>query len=349
VRLTAAIPLLALLGCGPAAAPARPPASAPAPAPAAAPAPPARAPDLAGPVGLILGDAPDPAALLAKLEAAREHAPAAERALVDRLLRALRAVQRDRGPLAPAYLELLAVTRHLGRLYPRHFLTRLRVASTIAGAAASAEVLDLDGAALRAEALALARELVRDFPGEARAHGALGFALRLAADDPLATLRAYGRCLELDPAQATCRAAHQALVAEYERPHCTTADLRPDLAAHGGAEAPPGWPVTWEGRKLYLDPPAVLTRAHVAEVTLEGRDGTLELTPEGRRRFTAASASLARTGGWLVLRAGGRVLLAAKVMTPITGGRLRVAGVDLDALCARVRRAQVPPELRRAP
>ncbi|HEY3357350.1 MAG TPA: hypothetical protein VGQ83_29135 [Polyangia bacterium] len=340
MRLAAVFLLLATLGCGP---------TVRAPAPAATPASaPVRAPDLSGPLGLIFSPAPDPAALLAKLEAARAAGPPAERALVDRLVRALRAVQGGAPPTS-AFRELLAVTRDLGRLYPDHFDTQLRVASTIGVAAASAEDLGLDAAALRVEAVARARALALAFPREPRAHGQLGHTLWMSGAAPLEALRPYARCLDLDPAQASCRKAHRALVDSYERPRCETADLRPDLAAHAAATAPPGQRMTFGGAPLYLDATPIIARDDVVAAVLEDADATLELTPGGRGRFTAATTRLAQSGGRIALVAGGRVLLAAQVMTPITGARLRIAGAALDALCARVEHRRVPAALRRGP
>ncbi|MCU0313838.1 MAG: hypothetical protein MUC84_07245 [Solirubrobacteraceae bacterium] len=339
---------LALAGaCGPAAPPPRG-ASAPASAPASRPAAgrPAAPPDV---FGSGFGPARDAREVVAKLQALRAAAVSPEeRHLLDRLAAAMLQLE-PAATRAAGFRELLAVVRAWGQLYADDFETQLKVASTIAVLAEQAATLDLPAAPLRQERVDLARRLVARFPGQARAHGQLGWVLRLAGADPFAVLPHYARCLDLEAGNAVCRRAYDALAEEIRQPRCTTVQVHPGLALHGASPTPaPGRrSVEWRGQKLHLEAEPLVGAAGFAEVSAGPRELEVRLTPAAARAFAAGTGRLAAAGGSAVLLRDGRVLMAARVMSAIEGGRLRLADFRLDDLCQRVERREVPPALRR--
>jgi hypothetical protein len=295
------------------------------------------------------GSARDAREVVARLQALKAAATApAERQLLDRLAAAVTLIDQTATRTA-GFRDLLEVVRSWGQLYADDFETQLQVASTVAVLADQAESIDLPAQPLRRERVDLARRLVARFPAQARAHGQLGWALRLSGADPLEVLPHFVRCLDLEAGNAVCRKAFDTLAAELRQPRCLTAEVHPGLALVGAtaSRAPGRRTVEWRDQTLQLEDQPLVGPGGIAAISVDPNGAELRLTPAASKQFAAETARLAASGDFAVLVRDRRVLLAARVMSAIEGGRMRISDLRIEDLCRRVERREVPPALRR--
>jgi hypothetical protein len=211
----------------------------PPPAPPAAPA--AQASKL---LELFPQNAPDLGAALAKLEEQRKTASPTEAALLDKAIavaRAYDAAGSDPERIAPALIGTRDFMRELIKTYPDDVDTAVMAISSLQMLSHQIESMErsdvMSPDEVRREALALATALTERAPNSAKAWNQLAHGLPYS--DPLAKMRAYARCVKLDPSQVDrCVKPLDDLRTDYQRPACLAADMHADLTWHEARETP---------------------------------------------------------------------------------------------------------------
>lgn len=252
--------------------------------------------------------------------------------------------------------ELANLTRELVKFYPEDFEVQIQFAASIFMLSYSLENLLVDGSELRKEGIALAGQLVKNFPKEGRAHGQLAFVSSMTGGDDLESLRLYVRCMELDPHADTCRKAYAGLAKSYTNPFCTTGSIHPGLALYPAKKSSSTEfvrSILHEQEKYYLTEKPALTSSDVKIIATDSRSGpsdlTLRLKPDTVARFSGLTERLAafsgEDAGYLAVMLGDRPVMVARVHAGIQGGRMLLAGAALSEVCRQTTRRKLPSDL----
>lgn len=281
--------------------------------------------------------------LLNKMKTLAATTPPEQRQLVNELVQLVQANVR----LDKSVPKLAEILRSLAR---GNFEDERAVAAAYLTLPTLARSARLDLAPYRTEARAVARDLVTRYPGEGRAHALLASVLLEANAARPEVLTELRRCVQLDGG-AWCDGQRAALIADYQKPRCTGAQLSAPLRTFAASEWNPSRPkgrnIEANNEKLVLDPTPMLQGNDYSEISVDG-DGNLalEIEPVAARRLAETTARLSGSGR-VVLMLGDQVLLAATVVEPITNGRIRVTHgrnppFAIEALCRTITRPQVP-------
>ncbi len=300
-----------------------------------------------------LGGSPtDKAELVAALRDAQEFASPAERELLGRLVRLV-----DLDPTsAAAFQGLVSIVRDAVKVSRGRPDDEVRLLSTFISLAATARNFGLDPAPVLREARVLVQDFIKRTPHEGRAYGLYATLLQQADARPQDVLAVLKRCATLSP-QSSCRAQHAQVLASFERPRCAGAALLQPLTVTGAqADVPPspGRALTVRGQVLALEDRPFLGPADVHEVSLDEQGQlALTLTAAGAATMERESQRLMSTpSGWLVLRRGADVLMAARLMERLPGPLVTVPrgpeapAYRLETLCRTIEHPRVDRALR---
>lgn len=147
----------------------------------------------------------------------------------------------------------------------------------------------------------------------------------------------------LDPSsRRSCANQYTKLLAEQSRPRCTGASLRKQLTASGAHDASAqgkGATLFANGQQYIVEAEPFLHTEDFASVSVDDDGGlALEVTPVAKARLEKGTRRLVGSGS-VMLRLGEDVLLVARVMEPISEGRVRVSQgkgkppFKIEALC----------------
>jgi len=176
-----------------------------------------------------------------------------------------------------------------------------------------------DGAPFCAQSVAFARELAQRFDREGRAHAVLAFTLDNCDGAALDVLHEAERCVVLVD-DAHCRDLHVRTAAQYTAPRCDGANVVRGLAVVSHGEP-------------------VLAPAQISAIEDSGGAAVALLTPEGRARLHAASAS----PGTIAVTVDGASLRAFTIDHELDTARVSL-GVPIEKVCAKVERREIPVE-----
>ena len=279
---------------------------------------------------------------LADLEAAARRSGPAERALIVRMIRLVRAFDPSRGTPTPEELldfltEYAGILRGVGELYPNDLSTQLMVAATLGTLPAMMDSFDLEdrtaATAFRAQAAQRAELLLQRFPNVADVHALRASLCDHANEEPLSCLRQWARCAELDP-KNRCAEEYSARARDYTAPFCSGANIRAQLgfrAVHGTA----------------VDPAPSFSGADLESIgttpATEQQEVRIRLKPERTAAFEAWTGSLVADRSAMVLLRGTKLVSRATVRTALSSSFL--VNVELGELCAKTEQKALPREL----
>jgi len=307
---------------------------------------------------------------VAKLEAQRAGATERERALIDRGIAAMRAADaagKEPDPEKARPLHLASAKATISFLEDSvatspDVETTARSAASLQVLAATVEALelwdDLPPGPLIARARAMAAELVKRFPDDAKAW-ALVAAVAAYADNTT-RLRGFSRCVKLDPKNAVCVASLTSLREAYVRPYCEPPDLKAGIELHAASKTATSGAgtVTVEGETWYLTTKPRFTSDDIARVqassTLSERhltDGTItreaipgvhiELRAPASTQVIAWSRAQAKLGDGIALTLGGRLLLVDD-RPMLHEGTPGVLNIKLEEFCKTTKTRALP-------
>ncbi len=294
-------------------------------------------------VGVFDGMSKLPAAdALADLEDFQQDGPLKEQELIDQLMPVLdRLTQKDVKVDQGDYRTVLSVMDRMTLLYPDDFDLQLRLTQSMAAVEKSI------GPDSGGSGVTNARLLASKFSGQARAHELLG-RLTTETDGPaIEAVRAYARCMELDPAATRCKDGFKAAATVFTQPRCTefhnarfglhAATDKQDMKAKAAKTK-----VVVSGQTLYMERMPGVSGSDVEEI-VGGVD--VVLTPRGAARFAELTGRLAGQD-FLVVMVDGKARNAPKVMSAVETGRFRLATpVDMKRLCKKMEGEKLPPDL----
>lgn len=292
-----------------------------------------------------------PADALADLEDFEHGASLKEQQLIDELLPVLDRLREKGAKIDQSdYRTVLSVMDRMTLLYPDDFDLQLRLTQSMAA------VEKTLGPGVDGSGVTNARLLAHKFADQARAHELLG-RLTVASDGPvIEALRAYARCLELEPSNGACKDGFKTAAKAYTQPKCTqfhkdrfslnAAIDKPDPKSKLARKK-----ITVNGQTLFMEKTPAVTGLDVDEIvaTGTGQDQGVDiiLSPKGAARFADLTARLAAEKGYLVISFDGKPKGAPKVMSAIDSGRLRMSGekINLKRLCKKMEAEKLPADL----
>lgn len=199
------------------------------------------------------------------------------------------------------------------------------------------------------------------FPTEARGFFFYG---RLLTEENASNedqLRAYKRCVDLEPSEKWCRSNYEDRVKVYRQPHCKTAGIDPGLGFYRASTTRGKSYVrklSRNGEPVFVEASPFLTVEAIATIREElpaksmlDSQLLLEFTPAGAKRLEEETSRKDLQSIAVVL--GDEVLVNPRVAEPIPDGRVLIhLGFGSDSeplfqrLCRKVEQRELPAEFK---
>lgn len=174
-------------------------------------------------------------------------------------------------------------------------------------------------------------------------------------------MRAFARCLELDPSELKCKEGLKTTAAAYQRPRCSSFK-KEAFGLHAATDRAPGKgkaktarrQVKVGGQTYFMERSPAVSGTDVDEVfeSGAGQDKKIEVTlsPRGSARFAEITGRLAQEQAFLVIMVGGKPQSAPKVMSAIETGKFLLSGegFDMKKLCKKMETPKLPPDVAKA-
>ncbi len=265
---------------------------------------------------------PDTSGAIAKLEAQRATMPEAERKLVDRSIAIIRsgeaaAAERDRLKSRPLQLQLvrdtMALLDDMAAVSPDDLETTTTVAGSLDLLGAQIESMgladDIPPRTVKAKARALADRMIKVHPNVAKAwllHASV--TSHTPYTDREGRLRDFARCVKLEPANTRCNQGLAVERADWVRPYCEGADIKPGTVEWRAVslKPTPGYtPIEHHYETWYVAPVASysikdVVRVESGETTseLHRADGIVERQTLSTVSFTLPPKTLEAMKAW---------------------------------------------------
>lgn len=276
---------------------------------------------------------PDVSGQIARLEAQRATLPEGERKLVDRSIAILKTGElalAEKDPAKSRQLQIqvtrdtVSLLEDMAAAAPDDLGTNAMVASSLKVTADNVESLGIADAiaprSLKHKAQVIGERMTKVHATSARAWALLASVTPYS--DPEARLRSFARCVKLDASNAACKKQLDDERADYVRPYCEGAELRPVSLEWREVSNKPiaGWTsVDYHYETYHVSPVATFTWKDVVRVrsdethtTLHRSDGQIEESVAPSVIFELAPGKLDAMVTWsrlLEARAGGYALV----------------------------------------
>jgi hypothetical protein len=244
------------------------------------------------------------------------------------------------------------IERKLAMLHPDDFEVQIKFASSLFRSSYSLENLEVSGEAYRKEALSLAMKLIEKFPDRGRSYGVLAHMKSMTGGDKLECMKLYKRCIDLDSKATYCREGLQHLAKNYTNPRCEGDALASGLAFfEARTKAASGFErkVEHDKKTFHLAHEPLVTHKDIKSIVAEEEQRLIiNLESEASRQFAEFTEQLAnRTDqdGYLAVMNYNNILVLARVLMKIKNGRVALSKVDMNAVCNKVTRRNLPDEL----
>ncbi len=176
------------------------------------------------------------------------------------------------------------ILRDLSSTEPDDFTIQLAVTSYFQTELTGYANIGMNSAPRVEEEIKNSKELVKRFPGEARAFENLGKLQMLPSGDEVEALRAFKKCLELDASHTRCRDNYNVAASWYRLETCTQAQIHPQLAAYPASMESSKErvrSVLWKGEALHVATKPLIESSDVYKVVARGKKFRVDFTAKG--------------------------------------------------------------------